>query len=251
MEEEIKVKDGLFSSAEISLTVSVPYYSILLNHKDWQSEFCIRLDLWNFCLLLHVTQTLCVTALISHKSISWFSWICSCLLSWARHILEHLNTPNTPHPHIHFCGCSSPNDLTSYLILMHLLVCWVIIDLVALSLDYCRVNGRDADGDYSMISNCTRQRLQMEPYILAKEAAGLSASLQSCDYLKRLIFFSLVILNRNLKWYETQTIVGLCFQEYHFCTVWLREMCWNIIRHMETDQIQANLISSVTCRTCL
>lgn len=82
---------------------------------------------------------------------------------------------------------------------MHLLVCWVIIDLAVLSLDHCRVNGCDADGDYSIIFNCGRQYLQMEPYILAKEAAGLSASLQSCDYLKRLIFFSLMILNRNLK----------------------------------------------------
>lgn len=112
------------------------------------------------------------------------------VLSPSLHFLEYLNTPNTPYSHIDFCGRSSPNDLTSYLIWMHLLVCWVIIDLVVLSLDYCRVNGCDADGDYSIISNCTRQHLQMEPYILAKEAAGLSASLQSCDYLKRLIFFS-------------------------------------------------------------
>lgn len=152
----------------------------------------------------------------------------------------------TKHPHRDFFGRSSPNDLTSYLIWMHLLVCRVIIDLVVLSLDYCRVNGCDADGDYSIISNRTRQHLQMEPYISAKEAAGLSASLQSCDYLKRLIFFPLVILNRNLKWYEAQTIVGLCFQEYHFCTVWPREMCWNIIRRMEIDKIQANPISLVT-----
>lgn len=54
----------------------------------------------------------------------------------------------------------------------------VIIDLIVLSLDYCRVNGCDADGDYSIISNCTRQHLQMEPCVFAKNLLGSQLFIQ-------------------------------------------------------------------------
>lgn len=122
------------------------------------------------------------------------------------------------------------------------------------SLDYCRVNGCDADGDYSIISNCTRQHLQMEPCVLAKRLLGSQLFIQ--QWWSELADIFPYELKRNLKYYKTEMTLGVSWCTFQASQMpftasrsFFNNVPWKEMRykaHIHGDKIKANLITLVT-----